>query len=587
MRRLEKDMTRNQGLEFLEAYKEQVVILAEELRSHPMPELSEESFALFEQCGNRLVYEKDYFLRRKYLAVFGITCILHHGSNNIEKLEEVIMGICAEECWALPAHVDRAGDKEWFLTVDLFACETAQALAEIITLLNDSLYDSVKSLVRKNIERRIFTPFFDSPIPYGKWENGDTNWNGVCAGSIGSTCLYLMQKDRDKDRLDKCIQRICNSLTHYIDGFMDDGACMEGVGYFTYGMTYYVGFAVQLFEHTNGEIDLLDGEKLERIAQFQQKIYFNSGLTVSFSDGDIISNYRMGLTAMLAMRYPSVVIPKIELAGDFEADSCYRFMGLLRDYTWTNQYVEWVDTDQHYGLQEKNVNSFHHVLSDAQWSICQSENDVAMAAKGGHNEEPHNHNDIASFLYAIDDEEFLLDLGAGEYTKDYFGEGRYDILCNSSLGHNVPIINGELQKEGRKYKASGFEADGQGYTKITYEGAYEEGLLKLASREIQFDLQSGRLDIADIFEPNEKVKSITENLVTFYPPKFGNNTIELKGEQNSCMIYIQGEDVTLNCIQKVHSDHEGNPRTVYLIQWDVPLNLVTKIEFYIEKGDSQ
>ncbi len=577
-------MTKNQGLDFLEAYKEQVFNLVEELRPHQMPELSEELFALFEQCGNRLEYEKKYFLRRKYLAVFGIACILQQSSDNIEKLEEVIIGICSEECWALPAHVDRVGNREWFLTVDLFACETAQALAEIITLLDDCLFDSVKSLVKKNIERRVFTPFFNSSIPYAEWENGDNNWNGVCAGCIGSACLYLMQND--KQRMEKCIQRICSSLTYYMDGFMDDGACMEGVGYFTYGMTYFVGFAQQLFEYTKGTIDLLDGTKQEKIAQFQQKMYFNSGLTVSFSDGDLQAKYRMGLTAMLAMRYPSVVIPNIELAGDFEADSCYRFMGLLRDYTWTKQYVEWVDNDQLNEHWTKTEESFHHILSDAQWSICQSRNGVSMAAKGGHNEEPHNHNDIGSFLYAIGEEEFLLDLGAGEYTKDYFGSGRYDILCNSSLGHNSPIINGKLQKEGRDYQASGFEADGQGNTKITYQGAYEDGLLKLASREFRFDLQDGRLDIGDVFEPNEEVRSITENLVTFYKPKLGNNTIELKGNKYSCTIFIEGEDVKLNCIPRTHYDHEGNPRTVYLIQWDLKIKPVTKAEFYIKKGCS-
>ena len=457
-------MTKNQGLDFLEAYKEQVFTLTEQLRPHPMPDLSEELFALYEQCGNRLEYENKYFLRRKHLAVFGISCFLQHSSDNIEKLEEIIKGICSEECWALPAHVDRVDNKEWYLTVDLFACETAQALAEIITLLDDCLYDSVKSLVRKNIERRIFAPYFNSPIPYGEWENGYANWNAVCAGSIGSACLYLMQND--KQRLEECIQRICSSLTFYIDGFMEDGACMEGVGYFTYGMTYYVGFAKQLFEHTKGAVDLMDSAKHEKIAQFQQKMYFKSGLTVSFSDGDLKSRYRMGLTAMLAMRYPSVVVPNIELAGDFEADSCYRFMGLLRDYTWTKQYVEWADTEQFHEHGEKRDDFFHHVLSDAQWSICQSRNGVEMAAKGGHNEEPHNHNDIGSFLYGIGEEEFLVDLGAGEYTKNYFGSGRYDILCNSSLGHNSPIINGELQKEGKEYKASEFETDGQGHTKI-------------------------------------------------------------------------------------------------------------------------
>ena len=82
-------MTKNQGLDFLEAYKEQVFTLTEQLRPHPMPDLSEELFALYEQCGNRLEYENKYFLRRKHLAVFGISCFLQHSSDNIEKLEEI------------------------------------------------------------------------------------------------------------------------------------------------------------------------------------------------------------------------------------------------------------------------------------------------------------------------------------------------------------------------------------------------------------------------------------------------------------------------------------------------------------------
>lgn len=56
-----------------------------------------------------------------------------------------------------------------------------------------------------------------------------------------------------------------------------------------------------------------------------------------------------------------------------------------------------------------------------------------MAAKGGNNGEPHNHNDVGSFFYLVGDEMLLTDLGAGEYTKEYFHEGRYRILCNNSL----------------------------------------------------------------------------------------------------------------------------------------------------------
>ena len=53
----------------------------------------------------------------------------------------------------------------------------------------------------------------------------------------------------------------------------------------------------------------------------------------------------------------------------------------------------------------------------------------------------------------------LTDLGAGEYTKEYFHEGRYRILCNNSFGHSVPVIDGEGQKEGGEYSCSRFEAD--------------------------------------------------------------------------------------------------------------------------------
>ena len=43
-------------------------------------------------------------------------------------------------------------------------------------------------------------------------------------------------------------------------------SCMEGLGYFTYGMTYYTGFADMLYRYTDGAIDLMEDEKCRRIA---------------------------------------------------------------------------------------------------------------------------------------------------------------------------------------------------------------------------------------------------------------------------------------------------------------------------------
>ncbi|NLC47252.1 MAG: heparinase, partial [Firmicutes bacterium] len=50
-----------------------------------------------------------------------------------------------------------------------------------------------------------------------------------------------------------------------------------------------------------------------------------------------------------------------------------------------------------------------------------------LAAKGGHNEESHNHNDVGQFLVYLDGNPVLIDPGVGEYTAQTFSHRRYEI----------------------------------------------------------------------------------------------------------------------------------------------------------------
>ena len=127
---------------------------ADALRGEQMPPVTEELFAIYENTGNRLKYESVYFLRRKYLAVFGLKGILDGEERDIRKLEEVIRDICGEECWALPAHVNRKEDENWRNYIDLFAAETAQTLAGISGLLKGRLSAGVLETVRREVMRR-------------------------------------------------------------------------------------------------------------------------------------------------------------------------------------------------------------------------------------------------------------------------------------------------------------------------------------------------------------------------------------------------------------------------------------------------
>ncbi|GFJ94351.1 hypothetical protein Prum_079930 [Phytohabitans rumicis] len=68
-----------------------------------------------------------------------------------------------------------------------------------------------------------------------------------------------------------------------------------------------------------------------------------------------------------------------------------------------------------------------------------------LAAKGGHNAENHNHNDVGTFIVALDGRPVLVDAGVGRYTRQTFSDRRYEIWTMRSTHHNVPEMNGREQ----------------------------------------------------------------------------------------------------------------------------------------------
>ena len=165
---------------YAEHYENEVRDISNQLRDEMMPELSRELFDEYEITGNRLRYEEGYFKRREFLSTFGLASVIWHEKEDIQKLEEVIREICAEECWALPAHVRRKENPNWRGVIDLFASETGQTLAHITTLLKDELSEDVITLAQNEVKARILKPFIESKVPYASWEQTTNNWNAVC-----------------------------------------------------------------------------------------------------------------------------------------------------------------------------------------------------------------------------------------------------------------------------------------------------------------------------------------------------------------------------------------------------------------------
>ena len=98
--------------------------------------------------------------------------------------------------------------------------------------------------------------------------------------------------------------------------------------------------------------------------------------------------------------------------------------------------------------------------------------------------------------------------GSRRVHEDYFNENRYQILCNRSLGHSVPLINDCEQCPGKTSQADAFVWDEEKETlTISFAGAYPEGCIDRVTRVIAKERTCGEhlgmaLSVTDCFIPS-------------------------------------------------------------------------------------
>ncbi|OAS82580.1 MULTISPECIES: heparinase II/III domain-containing protein [Metabacillus] len=493
---------------------EEIRAEAERLLFEPDKELTFSNFTIFREIGSRLEYEKVYFAKRRRLNTFALMALLEpNHPNYLEQLENTIWSICNEYTWCLPAHLKNSPEmatdmdvsiqsiQQSSYSIDLFAAETAFTLSEMLTLTKNILDPLIQKRIQEEVYRRVLFPFINQP-QFG-WETSTHNWASVCAGSIGSAAIHLIE---DEEILSVILERVLSSMGYYLKGFNDDGACMEGYGYWQYGFGFYVYFADLLKKKTAGEIDLFDSEKVHQIALFQQKCFIHKNQVVNFSDSNQQATVFLGISHYLKKIFHDIEVPEKGLRAPYTEDHCSRWAPAFRNLLWFNEQIEgrpWHDKT--------------YFLSDSQWFISRNDPYV-FACKGGHNDEPHNHNDIGHFILQKNGETFFKDLGSGLYSDAYFGEDRYTIFCNGSQGHSVPIINNQFQAEGISHNATitevAIEQDID-IVEMNMTNAYNIALLETLTR--RFTLIKNKkpeLILTDTFQFTENPESIVERFIT-------------------------------------------------------------------------
>ncbi|MCU0489971.1 MAG: heparinase II/III-family protein [Chloroflexaceae bacterium] len=420
---------------------------AETALVQPTPPIPATAFLAFQRDGAREPYETPHEQRRTRLILFALAECLQGQGRFLDAALDEIWAICEESSWVIPSH---AADYALGLPdpnqplVDLYSAITAVTLAEADYLLNDALHLAARARIRHEVSRRSTHAFLarnDYPwLGYGPKKIN--NWMPVCAGGSAIAALYL---EPDVERLAAVLAKALEGIGRYLATFGDDGGTPEGVGYWEKGMFFVAALGELLAARTNGQIDLLAHPRLRQIARFPARMELSPGWFVPFSDTGLDRRPQFALLHFLARRYNLPELAQLDQTSPAERVLTNRGAAeKLRDLFWYGDEA---------AAPHESAQPTADFFPNIQWFIARANaadpNGLVLAAKGGHNAEPHNQNDVGSFVVHWQGETLLADLGAMRYTRDTFRPAtRYTLLANRSLGHNVPLVNGQEQIAG-------------------------------------------------------------------------------------------------------------------------------------------
>lgn len=163
-----------------------------------------------------------------------------------------------------------------------------------------------------------------------------------------------------------------------------------------------------------------------------------------------------------------------------------------------------------------------------------SDGEWFLAAKGGHNDESHNHNDVGQFVVYRDGLPLLIDVGVETYRAQTFSARRYEIWTMQSGWHNLPRVNGYEQSVGEQFRAGAISADTsaeQPGLDVDIARAYpsEANIVKW-KRSVRLRGAKG-VDLEERFHLREEGGEIVLHLVTPSVCRVGENRIEWIGRE--------------------------------------------------------
>lgn len=506
-----------------------VVARAEAISGTPWPSLPATLYAEFRRNGDRERFQRPNRERRERLASLVLAECLTGEGRFLDDVVNGIWAICEETSWCVPAHSYATRfpgtplpDPE-YPVVDLFAAETGMLLAWTSYLLAPSLnreFPVVVDRIRHEADRRLLTPY--RSVDDWTWlrgftpDRGPNNWNPWIHSNLLTVTLLL---EEDQNVRAAMLARAVRGLDEFLGGYADDGACDEGASYWWRAGASLFECLELLRGGTGGRIDGFQLPLVRAMGRYYHRMHIGGRWYVNFSDGQAQPVERGELLYRFgkAVDDDEMVAHALAMRGHqaAEGESLARRIPELLDHDYAGAPAAGPPLVRDTWLPGGEVLTCRQAAGTTRG--------LFLAAKGAHNGESHNHNDVGSFVVALDGSPVLIDAGVGVYTRKTFSADRYSIWTMQSAYHNLPLIDGHQQAPGESFRARDVVcevADAATSLRMDLAGAYPaEAGVERWLRSVRLDRAGeGRVVAEDAYRLDHAPREMALHLMSWPEP---------------------------------------------------------------------
>lgn len=519
---------------FLGTFKDDYIRRGEKLLDYQWQVVKATDYLAFERTGDRSIMEKPFGANNNAIASLLMAELAEGKGRFIDQLINGVFHTCEMTSWAPAAHLviqpsSRSLPTYDYHVIDLVSGDLGGSLSWVYYFMRDS-FDKVNPEIsrrlRHELQIRILDPYMNNDSFWWMARNYKgrmlNNWNPWCNSNV-LMCFMLLENNRDT--LAKAVYLTMESVDKFLNYIKADGACEEGPSYWGHAAGKTLDYLELLSDITGGKISIFREPMIKNMGEYISRSYVGNGWVVNFAD----ASARGGGDAYLIYRF----------GKDVGSDELKSFAALMRkspslpsngrDIFRTLASIAIAKE-----LQREEAGHENRTFTwypETEFCYLSTKEGLFLATKGGHNGESHNHNDVGTCSVWFNQTPILIDAGVGTYTRQTFSGERYSIWTMQSNYHNLPMINGIPQKNGKNYKATGVKASKNSFCADIAAAYPKEAKVKKWIRS--YKVKGNQVQINDVFDLEE---AVAPNIINFMT--WGKVDNSEKGK-----VYIQVNDV--------------------------------------------